>query len=155
MPRRCRRASRTCSKTKDACADAWRVQVDPQGNTQRVATVLMFLSEVEEGGETVFPLKSKWADPEAEKASANFSQARLLQCLPCSGWSLQLVNCAVREARARHQAAHGRCHPVLGHEAHRRGRRKQHARLLPSHQGRKVDCNQMVRCSGNGALCCV
>ena len=76
MPRRCRRASRTRSEAGDACADAWRVQVDPQGNTQRVATVLMFLSEVEEGGETVFPLKSKWADPEAEKAAANFSQAR-------------------------------------------------------------------------------
>ena len=54
----------------------WRVQVDTQGNTQRVATVLMFLSEVEEGGETVFPLKSTWADPEAKKASASFSAVR-------------------------------------------------------------------------------
>lgn len=56
--------------------DAKTLEVDTQGNTQRVATVLMFLSEVEEGGETVFPLKSVWADAEAAKASADFSAVR-------------------------------------------------------------------------------
>ena len=40
----------------------------------------MFLSEVEEGGETVFPLKATWADPQAEKAAAGFSQVRRLRC---------------------------------------------------------------------------
>ena len=77
MPRRWRRVSTEQREGDASCADMWRAQVDPQGNTQRVATVLMFLSEVEEGGETVFPLKSKWADPAAEKSAANFSQARL------------------------------------------------------------------------------
>ena len=87
MPKRCRRVPSKRGETQGACAHAWRAQVDLQGNTQRVATVLMFLSEVEEGGETVFPLKSKWADPEAEKASANYSQARLVRCLPCPSLS--------------------------------------------------------------------
>ena len=32
-----------------------RLQKDKNHNSQRIATVLMFLSEVEEGGETVFP----------------------------------------------------------------------------------------------------
>ena len=45
---------------------------DPNGNTQRVATVLMFLSSLEEGegGETVFPYLSEWASPEQAKAAA-------------------------------------------------------------------------------------
>ena len=86
MPKRCRRVLRKRSNSPGACANAWRAQVDPQGNTERVATVLMFSSEVEEGGETVFPLKSKWADPEAEKASANFSQARLVRCTHLPFW---------------------------------------------------------------------
>jgi prolyl 4-hydroxylase len=48
------------------------IEDDPNGNSQRVATVLMFLSSLEEGegGETVFPLNSAWATPEQEKAAA-------------------------------------------------------------------------------------
>ena len=67
------------------------VQVDPAKNSQRVATVLMFLSEVEEGGETVFPLKSEWANKEAA-AAANFTEA-----CRCGAW-LALRACA-RPAR--------------------------------------------------------
>ncbi len=47
--------------------------MDPLKNSQRVATVLMFLSEVEEGGETVFPMKSEWADSASAALAANFS----------------------------------------------------------------------------------
>jgi len=32
--------------------------------SQRIATVLVYLSDVEEGGETAFPMGSKWADPD-------------------------------------------------------------------------------------------
>jgi hypothetical protein len=35
---------------------------------QRVATILMYLSDVEEGGETVFPLTQAWLHPERAKA---------------------------------------------------------------------------------------
>ena len=41
---------------------------------QRVATVLMFLTEVEEGGETVFPYTTAtWADPAAAARARNYS----------------------------------------------------------------------------------
>jgi len=48
---------------------------DPRGNSQRCATVLMFLSQVEEGGETVFPQHSEWASDSLRAAAANFSSA--------------------------------------------------------------------------------
>lgn len=39
----------------------------------RVATVLMYLTDVEEGGETAFPSDSKWADPTMERKFGPFS----------------------------------------------------------------------------------
>jgi len=51
-----------------------RLQKDKNHNSQRIATVLMFLSEVEEGGETVFPDPSaKWANTRLEALAANSS----------------------------------------------------------------------------------
>lgn len=128
------------------------MQVDTQGNTQRVATVLMFLSEVEEGGETVFPLKSTWADPEVKKASASFSAVRQ-GSLCLAAYNPLTAARAVRQAGAGHQAAHRRCHPVLGHVARGQGGREQHARLLPRHQGREVDRHQMVRPAASSLPC--
>lgn len=53
--------------------------MDPFGNTQRVATVLMYLQGAEEGGETVFlHPDAKWASLELKQAAraAGFSEAR-------------------------------------------------------------------------------
>ena len=54
-------------------------QVDPFGNSQRVATVLMYLQGADEGGETVFPHPSaEWATEEQKEAAraADLSEAR-------------------------------------------------------------------------------
>lgn len=43
-------------------------------DTPRVATVLLYLTDVEEGGETAFPVNSRWADPTLERRFGPFSE---------------------------------------------------------------------------------
>jgi prolyl 4-hydroxylase len=42
--------------------------------TPRLATVLLYLSDVEEGGETAFPSQSVWADKRQAKRFGPFSE---------------------------------------------------------------------------------
>lgn len=43
-------------------------------DTPRLATVLLYLSDVVEGGETAFPSHSVWADPRQAKRFGPFSE---------------------------------------------------------------------------------
>lgn len=42
--------------------------------TPRMATVLLYLTDTEEGGETAFPSGSKWLDPTSEQRFGPFSE---------------------------------------------------------------------------------
>ena len=42
--------------------------------TPRAATVLLYLSDTEEGGETAFPSGSKWLYPDSEQRFGPFSE---------------------------------------------------------------------------------
>ena len=87
---------------------------------QRVATVLLYLQDTEEGGETAFP-DSEWIEPESEYAQQKFSEC---------------AKNGVAFKRRRRIA-------LLLHNPGRRHRPKIHARRVPGRQRHEMDRNEV------------
>ena len=65
----------------------------PEGGTNRFATILYYLSDIDEGGETVFPLSNAPAQPYFHNRNGEFIQTNPTDCSAASDGYLVIYDC--------------------------------------------------------------